>query len=84
MMIWPQGLPHRHVHEQDGGGDEQRAHGDQRREQLRIVEQRVGAGFEQEALVAGAPRGVASGEGEDDEPQVRGAQSTAQVRENHG
>jgi hypothetical protein len=77
-------VPYGDVREQNGRRHEQRAHGKERREQLGIVEQRVGAGFEEKALVARTPRRVASRQGEDDEPQVGGSQPATQIRENHG
>ena len=78
-----QGVPYRHVREQGRRRDGERAHGQQRLEQARLVEQRVGALFQQQLLVAGAPPGVAPRQREGDEPEVLYPQATAHIGQDH-
>ena len=75
-----QGVTHGDVREQRRRGHHEGAYGDQRREQRGVVEQPVGALFEQQTFAARTPRRIPTREREDDKPKIRSPQATAQVR----
>src|SRR5436853_623074 len=78
-----QRVPYRDVRKERRRGDDERAQREQGLEQAGLVEQPIGALYEQQALVAAALHRVTPTQGECGEPEILRPKATPDVGQDH-